>query len=275
MSNPSKPPAAAELDPAAEGLPVSAESTLGLSVRDQQFVARVAHDMRTPLTALRGIHFLLEKRVAEMTGGLQANVIRLLGMQAEAIGNLDDLIEDVLTLDRVERAEDGVGFEWTAADDLVASLVAEANAAIPSPRVRADLEPHPDWMVRINATLFGFALRNLIANGLKYSPKTSEVLVKLYRWADGWRVEVSDRGCGIPEQDQARLFAPFFRAGNVGPVTGSGLGLSIVRRVMDLHRGSIEFSSMIGVGSTFILVSPPPGAETGRAAPRASTRGAF
>jgi signal transduction histidine kinase len=78
----------------------------------------------------------------------------------------------------------------------------------------------------------------------------------VYTERDGWAVEVADQGRGIPREDQAKLFQPFFRAGNVDTVPGTGLGLAIVQRAVDFHSGKIEFESRENEGTRFRLHFP-------------------
>jgi len=100
------------------------------------------------------------------------------------------------------------------------------------------------------------AVENLVSNGLKYSALGSRVKVCVSSEPQGWVVEVLDEGRGIPLEDQASLFRPFFRAGNTGTVPGTGLGLVIVRRAVDFHGGRIEFESRENQGTRFVLHFP-------------------
>jgi signal transduction histidine kinase len=88
----------------------------------------------------------------------------------------------------------------------------------------------------------------------------------VYTEPEGWAVEVVDLGRGIPQEDQAKLFQPFFRASNVGTVPGTGLGLAIVQRAVDFHTGRVEFESSEDSGTSFRLHFPssahPPGDES-------------
>ena len=114
------------------------------------------------------------------------------------------------------------------------------------------------WRTPIHEAPLRGAIENLISNGLKYSPDNALVTVGLSQGPQDYTITVSDLGRGIPEADQAKLFQPFFRSGNVGRVTGSGLGLTIVKRVAELHSGRIEYRSVLGQGSTFSLIIPSP-----------------
>ena len=97
---------------------------------------------------------------------------------------------------------------------------------------------------------------NLISNAIKYSPEGGEVQVSLDNGGNQYSLTVQDQGIGIPEADQPRLFAAFQRASNVKNVSGTGLGLVIVKQAVDLLSGSVSFDSQVGVGTTFIVHIP-------------------
>jgi signal transduction histidine kinase len=97
---------------------------------------------------------------------------------------------------------------------------------------------------------------NLISNAIKYSSKGSEVRMTLMGADTHFMFTVQDQGIGIPEADRARLFAAFQRGSNVGEIAGTGLGLAIVKEAVELHGGSIQFESQVGVGTTVKVTIP-------------------
>jgi signal transduction histidine kinase len=99
-------------------------------------------------------------------------------------------------------------------------------------------------------------LRNLLSNGIKYSPPGSQVLLELVFERDAVVFRVSDQGIGIPSADQTKLFNAFFRGSNVGTTAGVGLGLLIVKECVDLHGGEILVESEVGVGTKFTVTLP-------------------
>lgn len=112
------------------------------------------------------------------------------------------------------------------------------------------------------------ALENLLSNGLKYSDQP--VVVTLTNSVRGFRIEVTDRGIGIPTEEQAGLFEPFFRASNTKGKPGHGLGLCVAKRCIEEHGGSLHFLSLLNQGTTFIIrlpASPPPSAVTSQRKP--------
>mgnify|MGYP005854923585 CR=1 FL=1 len=108
----------------------------------------------------------------------------------------------------------------------------------------------------VDPKLFHSIVTNLLSNALKYSPPDSRVNLTLQRTSQALIVQVQDWGIGIPAEDQPRLYDVFHRGQNVGVVTGTGLGLAVVKTCVDLHGGQVEVESQVGVGTTFTVTIP-------------------
>ncbi|CAG0982697.1 partial Sensor histidine kinase WalK, partial [Gammaproteobacteria bacterium] len=115
--------------------------------------------------------------------------------------------------------------------------------------------------VKLDESLLRQILTNLLSNAVKYSPGGSKVLFSLKWDSDRVVITITDRGIGIPADDQKRMFEPFHRARNVSDISGTGLGLSIAKRAVELHGGTIGFQSAEGVGTTFVVILPVAGEE--------------
>jgi signal transduction histidine kinase len=127
-----------------------------------------------------------------------------------------------------------------------------------TPQHRVDLTtPDDPVLVDGDAERLEQVLHNLLSNAIKYSPDGGQVQVQVARTATEAMVDITDQGIGIPADAQARLFEPFYRAPNVGgQASGFGLGLHIVREIVERHGGRIEVASTEGVGSTFTIYLP-------------------
>ena len=112
------------------------------------------------------------------------------------------------------------------------------------------------YWVQTDATHLRYIIVNLLQNGAKYSAKGTEISVALTTAHELPRFVVSDQGIGVPEQDLAELFSPFFRASNVGDRPGTGMGLSIVKKSARLIGASVEVGSRLSVGTAFIVTLP-------------------
>ena len=111
-------------------------------------------------------------------------------------------------------------------------------------------------MRAMDEKLLRHILANLLSNAIKYSPQGGAVQLELDCQAGQAFFRVQDQGIGIPLEAQGRLFDTFHRAENVGNIPGTGLGMSIVKKSVDLHGGTISFTSQVGVGTTFTVVIP-------------------
>jgi signal transduction histidine kinase len=99
-------------------------------------------------------------------------------------------------------------------------------------------------------------INNLVSNAVKYSSPESPIIINLGFESNMLIFEIKDQGIGIPEVDLKHLFEPFHRAGNVGAISGTGLGMVITKESVDLHNGSIEVESQVGIGTKFTISIP-------------------
>ena len=235
----------------------------------REFISMVSHEFRTPLTTIQGAQYLLEKLFKQSPGlsrTVTENAEKWLGLQASALATLRKLVDQVLMLNRIAHMTGEASLERLSPADVLAETVARFNDSMDTARVVLRTDLPTGFKASMDPGLVKAAAENLISNGLKYSALGSAVQVRVYAEPNGWAVDVVDEGRGIPQADQAKLFRPFFRAGNVGTVPGTGLGLAIVRRAVDFHGGRIRFESEEDEGTKFELhfpnVARPPADET-------------
>ncbi len=216
-----------------------------LEVKDE-FVASVSHELRTPLTSVLGHleivsdHPGLPDDVAAQLDTIQRNALRL-----------RHLVSDLL---HVASGKQG-GLQITRSETDVVGVVADAvTAASPGARAErislgADLPP--ELIALVDAHRFRQVADNLISNGIKYSESGGEVLVRLGLEAGDILLEVCDSGLGIAPDDLERLFTRFFRGQQARDrhIQGTGLGLNIVRSIVEAHGGRVSVASEVGVGS--------------------------
>lgn len=237
----------------------SEESTRRLDayhVMQREFISMVSHEFRTPLTSIQGVHYLLGKKAEALPPKTHEDFKRLLGMQEQAIGTLKELVDQVLLLNRIEHMSMDTVPRPVALEEFVRRIVSNLNVSLAAERIRLEVKLPEGYVAALDEGQVRAALENLISNALKYSPEQALVDVRVAEEGESWRVVVLDRGRGIPAADHPKLFQPFHRASNVGRVPGTGLGLTIIRRVVDFHRGTLEFASEVGVGTTFTLTFP-------------------
>jgi two-component system phosphate regulon sensor histidine kinase PhoR len=229
----------------------------------RDFVANVSHELKTPITSIQGfVEALVEGDVQDPT-----QVRKYLNIVARHASRLNAIIEDLLTLSRLEESGDRRGdTQGLASLRFVSSPVKPAlEEAIhlsavkaEEKRIMVDLVCPDDLEARINAPLLEQALMNLIDNAVKYSPEGSRVRVTADRHEDEVTIAVRDEGCGIAPEHLPRIFERFYvvdksRSRKLG---GTGLGLAIVKHIMQAHGGRVSVESMPGQGSTFTLYLP-------------------
>ncbi|WP_437525514.1 HAMP domain-containing sensor histidine kinase [Sorangium sp. So ce726] len=220
------------------------------------FVAAVSHELRTPIASVRMLSELLEEgRLAPEEHG---EVFEALGRESRRLG---ETVERLLGFSRMMAGR--------AAAERSPSRVAEAVAASidtfeernpEMPRVVRELDPAAE--ASIDAGQIQLAVDNLLANALKYAPLAAPYRVRVTRERGGVAIAVEDRGPGIARRDKRRIFEPFERADDrlSRAVSGSGIGLSLVRHVARAHGGSARVESEPGRGAVFTLWIPrPPG----------------
>lgn len=222
----------------------------------REFISMVSHEFRTPLTSIHGAHYLIAKKSQGVASGLREDLQRLLGLQERALGTLKELVDQVLLLNRIEHMSAEATPQPVGLEEFIRRIVGSIAGSLSSDRISLVIELPENQAVPFVEAQMRAAIENLVSNGLKYSPDATPVVVKVGINQDSWFLQVSDRGRGIPPQDQQDLFRPFHRASNVGNVPGTGLGLTIIRRVVEAHRGTLDFKSEVGGGTTFTLGFP-------------------
>ena len=219
----------------------------------RQFISTISHEFRSPMAAIQGAAALMEMTLGS---DLPEKIARYLEIQRESLGTLGDLVDQVLLINRLEQAVAEPSLNPLDITEFVHGIREYFNDSAQSSRVRVDLPEAPIGLVSVDDSLLKSALENLLSNAVKYSPRGSPIVITLGRNTDSLEISVKDSGIGIPADELSRLGEAFFRARNVGSVPGTGLGLKIVKRCIDLHQGTLEFTSREKSGSTFTIKIP-------------------
>ena len=218
----------------------------------EEFAAVVAHDLRSPINALRlRIDGLLARKDGpEIVVGRQ----KLLGMQS-VTDRLSHMVDDLLDAANIDAARLSLRRERMSPRESVNALV---------DRIRPTLEPHPIDVrglgpcVLADPIRFDQILTNLLENAAKYSPPDSPIVVVVERADGGAAISVTDQGMGIPDEEQARLFDRYYQTERARVLRrGLGLGLHIARGLVEAHGGRITVDSAPERGSTFRVWFPP------------------
>jgi PAS domain S-box-containing protein len=221
-----------------------------------EFISTVSHELRTPLTSIRGSLGLV---LGAMTDKLPAQVRNLLDIAQSNSDRLILLINDILDIDKI--ATGGMRFDLQSHSlaEITAAAVRDNEAYARKFGARIQLEPvDANLAIRVDQDRYVQVLSNLLSNAAKFSPTGEEITVRVRAAGRIARVSVIDRGPGIPEDFQARIFEKFSQldssaARNTG---GTGLGLHIARELVEHMGGRIGFRSTAGAGSTFWVEFP-------------------
>ncbi len=217
------------------------------------FVANVAHELKNPLQiiAMHAESLQGEDGADEALRIDAANVIH------DQIDHVSALVHNMLSITRIEMGSLTLNRSRTKVDDLLNSLLDSHAASAREAGLRLGGEfPQnlsPGWL---DKDLLRVALNNLITNAIKYNRAGGEVVLGAAEFDDGIKIWVQDSGIGIAADQQSRVFDKFYRADDdqVRQRAGHGLGLSLVREVVELHGGELLLDSQPGTGSTFTIV---------------------
>jgi PAS domain S-box-containing protein len=224
-----------------------------------QFVASVAHELRGPLSSVVAFGHLLGD---EASGTLSEDQRTYLDVIDRNANRLLRLIEDLLLLSRLESRTLQLKPGPVHIPELIAAAVTERTPAALAAGLQLAADTVEGPVVVCDETRIHQVLDNLLGNALKFTPSAGQVTVRARPAADGWRLEVTDTGVGIPAVELPRLFSAFFRGSNVAAAAGrpglpgTGLGLVVSRAIVELHGGTIQVASTEGVGTT-VTVSLP------------------
>lgn len=217
-----------------------------------EFISIVSHDLRTPLTTIRGYIELLPR--AGPLNEMQQDFVQRI---ERGTTNITGLIADLLDVSRIE-----AGLDWEMGtvdlkkivEDAVETLRAEAEIK----QQRLMLEVPPASTILGNGRRLGQVVANLVSNAIKYTPHGGRIDISLRDNKDYALLEVHDNGIGISADDQHRIFDKFYRVESDATmaIVGTGLGLSIVKSIVEKHKGRVWVESEVGAGSTFSVLLP-------------------
>lgn len=224
------------------------------SEKKSQLISMAYHDLNTPLTTIQLSAEMLEDLALD--GGTPVTINKNVGRIKKAVSNMSELLEDILTIGKAESGKIDLNLKPVNAIDLCTCILEEMQPIVTDKHV-LNLEIKKDPLhAYLDARFINYLLINLLSNAIKYSPDGGTVSLELNGDAQQVIFCVRDRGIGIPLEYQRKLFQQFERAANVGNIKGSGLGLCIVKHIVDLHGGKISVESAIGKGTAITVALP-------------------
>jgi len=215
-------------------------------------VATVSHELKSPLTSVRMVLYIL---LEEAVGGLTPKQRELLLTARSDADRLLRILNDLLDLTRLEEGNAGLHKEPIATADLVQSVIKEMKEQATAKRLKLNCVVEPQLPpVSVDRQRINHVFTNLITNAIKHSPAGGEIVLRAAPAEDHHvQFSITDQGAGIPEEYHSRIFERFFRVPGQSK-SGAGLGLSIAREITLAHGGRIGVKSAVGQGSTFYVV---------------------
>ncbi len=236
-----------------EALKASLEKEKELNALKSRFVSMASHEFRTPLsTILSSIELIEAYRQPEKQEKRQKHIGRI----KTAVTNLNNILNDFLSLSRLEEGRihnEPVEFLF---NNFCEETIDEIRGILKKKQKlhHQGLEGNPS--IYLDKKILKIILFNLLSNAIKYSYEGKNIFCRTRISENKLTIEIQDEGIGIPEEDHQHLFTRFFRAHNVENIQGTGLGLNIVKRYVELIGGEIYFESALGEGSTFYVKIP-------------------
>jgi two-component system phosphate regulon sensor histidine kinase PhoR len=218
----------------------------------QEFISNVSHEIQSPLTSIRGFAQALEND--QLTAEERHHYLSIIEDESQ---RLSRVTEDLLKLASLE--SDHLKFEPKPyrLDQQVRNLILVSEPQWRDKNINMDVSLD-ELEITADEDLLSQVWINLIHNSIKFTPQAGSVEVALHPRGNRVEFRISDTGIGISEEDQARIFERFYKAdkSRTRSKEGSGLGLSIVKKIVDLHKGTIEVESKAGAGATFTVTLP-------------------
>jgi signal transduction histidine kinase len=217
------------------------------------FFSMVSHEFRTPLSIILGSAQLLEQG---SQNSADSKKIRNLHRIQSSARLMTKLLTDILTLTRAEAGKLECKPELIDLESFCLNLVEDIQVSSEHSHLIKLVNQGHYTHANLDEKLLYSILNNLLSNAIKYSPKDKDICFIFNCEPDIVTFEIKDLGIGIPQEELRSLYAPFYRSKNVGNIVGSGLGLAVVKKCLDLHRGSITVESAVGIGTTFTVKIP-------------------
>ncbi len=224
-----------------------------LDMLKSEFVSTVSHDLRAPLTLMRGYTTMLS-----MVGAMNEQQKEFVRKISESVEQMTQLVDNLLDLGRIE-AGVGLNLEAVTIDHVVQDVAGAYRPQALNKRISLEVDLVQGMRpIEADPTLLRQAIANLVDNAIKYTQPGGRVTMRARQHDGRQLISVEDTGVGIAPTDQARLFEKFYRARRPDTLKekGSGLGLAIVKSIIEQHGGRVAVESRLGVGSTFTVEMP-------------------
>jgi signal transduction histidine kinase len=222
-----------------------------------EFVSSVSHELRTPMSSIRGLAEVLQAGKIKD----KAKQDELISLMADESSRLSRFLHNILDFGKIEQLTKTYNFQKVEIQSVVKETVKLFMYRSESDEfaLKTNLPENP-LLLEIDKDAVKQALTNLIDNAIKYSSDKKDIVIELLEKEKHAEIQVKDQGLGIPAEEKQKIFDGFYRhaeASHLNP-KGVGLGLKIVKHIMEAHKGEIKVESQPNKGSTFSLIFPKP-----------------
>ncbi|MFN8549719.1 MAG: PAS domain S-box protein [Candidatus Eisenbacteria bacterium] len=218
-----------------------------------RFVSMTSHEFRTPLATILSSAELLDHYGEAWSPERRKSHLERI---RQAVRGMTELLETILSYGRTDAARMAFQPQRVDVGEICRALLSDFQLTAGPEHTFALVGADAPIEAELDEALLRQILNNLLSNAVKYSPRGGTVVLELTIDSEQVVLRVRDQGIGVPSEEQPRLFEEFHRASNVGSITGTGLGLPIVKRSVELHGGTIEVVSELGVGTEVIVALP-------------------
>jgi len=218
----------------------------------RQFVAMASHEFRTPLTIIDAAAQRLLRRKATMEPEFLEEKIDQI---RSSVSRIVDLMESILSAGRLDNGAVDMRFDDCALKDLIQGCCERQATISKTHQFLLDLDRLPEFIDADRRTLEQ-VFTNLLSNAVKYAPMAPNVHVIGWQELGSVKIAIRDNGVGIDMEDLPQMFRRYFRARTSTGIAGTGIGLNLVKQIVELHQGSVEVTSERGLGSTFTVTLP-------------------
>lgn len=221
-----------------------------ISKAKSDFISSVSHELRTPLTSVKGFSSLLvEDKFGKLPDEAKKRLIKI----DDNVNKLMDIVNTLLDISRIESGKMEIRIAVFELVKLIKDVTDFLTPQIESKKIRLAFDLPESLNVYIDKNLIERVLINIINNAIKFTPEGGKIKIGCKKDANQAVISISDTGCGLSKEDLGKLFQEFFRANNPinNEIIGTGLGLSLVKRIIDTHKEKIWVESELDKGTTF------------------------
>lgn len=230
--------------------------------QQSEFISTISHEFRTPLSLIDGGAQMIDRMIA---AARPEKIKDKTGKIRSAVARMSALIEDATAAVSMERSAFQIKPQRLNLSEMILAHADAIQEMSPTHRLDIDVSGLPET-VFIDKRSCEHICENLLSNAIKYSPKADRICIRGRRSGGFAVVEIQDFGVGIPQKEMPNMFRRYFRASTSSGIAGTGIGLNLVKSLLDMQGGGISLKSELGEGTTFIVkipIEPPRGDAKG------------